>query len=302
VEGLVFFQPLHMALLFGGNDHLIELNDIHHVTSVTYDSGAIYAGRDLSSRGTTIRWNRLHHLDMQAPCDSHTSCARMGVYMDDWEGGNSVVGNIFYKVQTAFMSNCGGDMNFSNNLFVEVEVAIRQIGEDLATAWWASNTAEFLHMLLNLVPFEGPLWSSRYPELAARYSTWTLPKKPPLGATLPLGNSFAINAVVQPSIPRAWACKTCPLKANNTVPSWVAGLFPDNFSPNASDGMFSLAYPWTHNATMFDIQSGNVKLADPGFAAQDPFGDLNFTLRPDSQLFKLGWQAIPEHNIGPAHS
>ena len=42
---------LSQAILFGGNDHLIELNDIHHVTTVTFDAGAIYAGRDLSSRG-----------------------------------------------------------------------------------------------------------------------------------------------------------------------------------------------------------------------------------------------------------
>ena len=71
-----FRSALHMAILFGGNDHLIELNDIHHVTAVTFDSGAIYAGRDLSSRGTIIKWNRLHHLDAEAPCDAHTSCIR----------------------------------------------------------------------------------------------------------------------------------------------------------------------------------------------------------------------------------
>lgn len=296
-----FRSAFHMAILFGGNDHLIELNDIHHVTSITFDSGAIYAGRDLSSRGTMIRWNRLHHLDAEAPCDSRTSCIRMAIYMDDWEGGNTVVGNIFYKVQTGFFSNCGGDMNFTNNLFFEAEVAIRQVGLDLAKNLYPPFilTAEFLYMLLHLVPFEGALWTDRYPELAERYSSWTVPQQPPLGATVPLGNSFANNAVVNFSTPRAWACKTCPRKANNTAPSWVPGLFPGSFAPNASDGMFSLCYPWTHNASMFDVQLGNVKLADPGFVAEDPGGALDFRLRPDSLLFKLGWQAIPEHDIGP---
>ena len=294
-----FRSALHMAILFGGNDHVIELNDVHHVTTVTYDAGAIYAGRDLSSRGTVIRWNRLHHLDAKAPCDSHTSCAKMAIYMDDWEGGNTVVGNIFYKVQTGFMSNCGGDFNFSNNLFVEAELAIRQIGEDLATAWWAASTAEFLYMLLHLVPFEGAVWVSRYPELAARFSAWTNATQPPLGTTAPLGNTFATNAVVDTATPQAWACQTCPVKANTTQPCWVPGIYPDNWRPNASDGMFSLAFPWTTNATMFDIRPGNVKMANPGFAAPDPGGELNFTLRPDSPLFKLGWQAIPEHEIGP---
>ncbi len=89
------------------------------------------------------------------------------------------------------------------------------------------------------------------------------------------------------------------MKANTTAPGWVPGIYPENWRPNASDGMISLAFPWTTNATMFDIRPGNVKMANPGFAAQDPGGELNFTLRPDSPLFKLGWQAIPEHEIGP---
>ena len=52
--------------------------------------------------------------------------------MDDWEGGNAVFGNIFYETQTAFFSNCGSDMNFTNNMFVNSEVAVRQSGLDLA--------------------------------------------------------------------------------------------------------------------------------------------------------------------------
>jgi hypothetical protein len=33
------FDGWQAALLFAGNDHMIELNDFHHVTSVGYDSG-----------------------------------------------------------------------------------------------------------------------------------------------------------------------------------------------------------------------------------------------------------------------
>ena len=61
----------------------------------------------------------------------------------------------------------------------------------------------------------------------------------------------------------------------------------------------SQAFPWTHDAKMFDVQPGNVKIADPGFADPDPGKSLNFTLRPDSPLFQLGWQEIPERDIGP---
>jgi hypothetical protein len=96
--------------------------------------------------------------------------------------------------------------------------------------------AEFLYMLLHLVPFDGALWTSRYPELAARFGNWTNSSQPPLGATVPLGNSFTSNAVVNASLPHAWGCETCPLKANNSVPEWVQGIYPQGFNPNASSG------------------------------------------------------------------
>ena len=71
-----------------------------------------------------------------------------------------------------------------------------------------------------------------------------------------------------------------------------------------SAGMFSLAWPWTNRASSFNIDKAgtNVKLAQlaaAGFVKEDPGEELNFTLRADSPLFKLGWQAIPEHDIGP---
>jgi hypothetical protein len=58
-----FRSSYHVALLFSGNDHLFELNTFHHVATIAYDTGAIYGGRDLTSRGTTIRHNLFHDLD-----------------------------------------------------------------------------------------------------------------------------------------------------------------------------------------------------------------------------------------------
>ena len=39
-----------VAILFGGNDHMFEFNEIRNVATIGYDTGAIYGGRDLSSR------------------------------------------------------------------------------------------------------------------------------------------------------------------------------------------------------------------------------------------------------------
>lgn len=53
VDQNLFFGGFHVAILFGGNDHLFELNEIRNVATVGYDTGAVYGGRDLSSRVST---------------------------------------------------------------------------------------------------------------------------------------------------------------------------------------------------------------------------------------------------------
>ena len=59
----VFHSSYHVAILFSGNNHVFELNEFHHVTTISYDAGAIYAGRDLTCRGTVIRHNLFRDLD-----------------------------------------------------------------------------------------------------------------------------------------------------------------------------------------------------------------------------------------------
>jgi hypothetical protein len=59
-HNLIHHAP-HMAIGFGGNNHLIEYNEIHHVLLETDDAGAMYIGRDWTERGHVIRYNYLHH-------------------------------------------------------------------------------------------------------------------------------------------------------------------------------------------------------------------------------------------------
>jgi hypothetical protein len=52
----------HQAIAFGGNDHVIEFNDICNVCAESNDAEAIYNGRDWTQRGTEIRYNFLHDI------------------------------------------------------------------------------------------------------------------------------------------------------------------------------------------------------------------------------------------------
>ncbi|MCA9427845.1 MAG: right-handed parallel beta-helix repeat-containing protein, partial [Candidatus Omnitrophica bacterium] len=52
----------HQAIGLGGNDHLFEFNDVHHVGMASDDCGAFYMGRNPSDRGTVIRHNYWHEI------------------------------------------------------------------------------------------------------------------------------------------------------------------------------------------------------------------------------------------------
>jgi len=80
-HNLIHDHP-HCAILFAGNDHLIEFNDIHHIALETGDVGAIYSGRDYSFRGNRIRHNYIHET-------GGVGMGSMGVYMDDCVSGSN---------------------------------------------------------------------------------------------------------------------------------------------------------------------------------------------------------------------
>jgi len=52
----------HNAVLYGGNEHLFELNEVYRVVMETGDAGAFYTGRDWTSQGNILRHNFIHDL------------------------------------------------------------------------------------------------------------------------------------------------------------------------------------------------------------------------------------------------
>ena len=107
----------HTAIFFSGNDHVIELNEIHSVCHESNDAGAIYNGRDFTQRGTIIRHNYWHEIGSAM---THGSCA---IYFDDGDGGQTVHGNVFYKASGgrfgAVFNHGGHDNRVTNNIFIQ---------------------------------------------------------------------------------------------------------------------------------------------------------------------------------------
>jgi hypothetical protein len=108
-----------------GNDHLFEYNVVRNVVTETDDAGALYKGRNPSCRGNVIRYNFWR--DIGSPMGHGTAA----VYFDDGDGGDTVLGNVFYRCGhpgrgsfgTVF-SHGGHDNRAENNLFIECQRAL----------------------------------------------------------------------------------------------------------------------------------------------------------------------------------
>jgi Right handed beta helix region len=152
----------HQAIAFGGNDHLIEFNEIHSVCYESNDAGAIYAGRDWTMRGTIIRHNYLHDIT------GFQGRGCVGVYLDDMFCGTEIVGNLFRRVTRAAFIGGGRDCRIENNIFVDCNPAIHV---DARALGWAKDQADqwiregHEKGTLSGIRFQKPPYNVRYPAL-----------------------------------------------------------------------------------------------------------------------------------------
>lgn len=173
----------HSAIFYGGNEHRIELNEVYDVALETSDVGALYTGRDWTSRGNVVRHNYIHDLA------SMEGVGTMGVYLDDCDSGDEVVGNVFYKAGRAAFIGGGRDNRVANNIFIECRHAIHLDARGLRRAKPGSGVRDGWDLLAKAeaLDFRNPPWSTRYPKLAR-----VMDEEP----LLPLGNVVERNVAV----------------------------------------------------------------------------------------------------------
>ena len=146
----------HQAISFSGNDHTIELNEIHSVCYESNDAGAIYSGRNWTMRGTIVRHNYFHHIN------GFEGRGCVGVYLDDQFSGTEISGNLFVKVTRAAMIGGGRDCTIANNIFVDCVPATHVDARGLG---WAARGRGGMENSLAAMPYREPLWAGRYPAL-----------------------------------------------------------------------------------------------------------------------------------------
>jgi len=160
----------HAAVLFSGNNHVIEYNEIRRVCQLTSDSGAIYSGRDWSYRGNVIRFNFIHHIhsDMEGQ-------GTQGVYLDDCMSSAQILSNVFYRIDGGAIF-CGGgrDNIMENNI-----IAFCRIGHyngDFARGFIDDRPGSSWNLLERLsadgIHYREEPWASAFPSCAAIPDSW----------------------------------------------------------------------------------------------------------------------------------
>ena len=154
----------HSAILYAGNLHCIEYNEIHDVVLLSSDAGAIYSGRDSLAYGTVIRYNRIRR------CGSG-EFRPQGIYWDDALNGQTAYGNILIDV-----GNWGIEVGGGRDHVVENNIIVRTVGAALEydqrlrdgmmvpRGWYSHadmHIAQFRSLDLSAEP-----WASRYPRLS----------------------------------------------------------------------------------------------------------------------------------------
>ncbi len=165
----------HTAVLFWGNDHVLEFNEVYRVCTETGDAGAFYIGRDWSQRGHVIRYNYFHDL-------TATMQDVMAVYLDDMACGTTVFGNVMCRINHAILVGGGRDNLVENNIFVDCPLAISVDNRGFY------GSADVLFARIKAVDHGRPPYSTRYPALAR-----ILDGDP----ELPVGNVIARNISVR---------------------------------------------------------------------------------------------------------
>ncbi|MCE5240209.1 right-handed parallel beta-helix repeat-containing protein [bacterium] len=156
----------HQAIGVHGNDHIFEYNIVHHICTETDDCGAYYKGRNPSCRGNIVRYNFWHNIGSPM---GHGNAA---VYFDDGDGGDFVIGNIFFRCGDpgrgsfgSVFSHGGFDLLADNNIFLECK---RPLG---SAPWPYKRYMDFLKdpgyrkLLVQDVDITSETYTKRYPEL-----------------------------------------------------------------------------------------------------------------------------------------
>ncbi|MCS7238942.1 MAG: right-handed parallel beta-helix repeat-containing protein [Thermoguttaceae bacterium] len=154
------------AFRVGGNENMIEFNEVFRVVLESDDQGAVDMHGNPTFRGNVFRYNYWHHIGGWDGSGGEHVLYRGGIRLDDAICGNLIYGNIFYRASAGRqgfggVQIHGGKENIiDNNLFIDCKAAIS------FTPWGENRWREYIRGWLDRPDIDREVFFKRYPELA----------------------------------------------------------------------------------------------------------------------------------------
>jgi hypothetical protein len=145
----------HSAIIYGGNNHIIECNRFSKLLSMTGDGGVVYTGRNWTARGTEIRYNWFEDDFGQRKWEP-------AMYVDDLGSGIKMIGNLVERCHWGFLIGGGRDNVLADNVLVDCDLAFDCDARGLG---WAARSRPTMMEGLNAVPYQSDVWRTSYPNL-----------------------------------------------------------------------------------------------------------------------------------------
>ena len=180
-----FHDGPYIALWYYGNEHLIADNVFERVVLEAGDSAAIYSGRDSSSWGNVVIGNVIRELG----AGSEMAAYRMGVYLDDCDCGDAIIGNELSGIGYGIFMGGGNGNLVANNRIANCQKAIHldSRGDTWKLYTKAHDGNSWWHSMLKPFDYRAYPWSVLYPAASRMVDDHP---------NLPWMNTFDGNAVV----------------------------------------------------------------------------------------------------------
>jgi hypothetical protein len=166
----------HSAVLYTGNDNVLERNEVCRVALTSSDVGAFYTSHDWTSHGNVLRHNFVY------------DCPRANAfYIDDGDSGDTVEENVIVRAACGPFIGGGHDNIVRHNLIVECEIGIHIDSRGVSRGY---ATDKNLRARLAETPVTDEAWRKKYPAIAKLLD-------PNHDAGIPHGNVIVGNVTVR---------------------------------------------------------------------------------------------------------
>ena len=164
-SGNLISDAVGYAVYLRGNDHVFRRNEVARLIHGLSDTGAIYAGRDFTARGSIIEDNYVHDIRTVPGMEVK------GVYLDDMASGFTIRRNLFVDVQQPVFIGGGSDNTVTRNVFVASSPMVALDARGLTWMKSSLNEADSeFRAAFAAMPLDSPPWWLRFPKLAEALS------------------------------------------------------------------------------------------------------------------------------------